>query len=107
MTRGKDTLAHRVNGPRGKAAVIPEDRAPAGAGGQQLRLSQSDPVAQAAIHAGELAWLAELLHEHPGVAAARLVDDNGGSNTPLHTAAHWPGFFPHGPGRSRQSGYWP
>jgi uncharacterized protein len=83
-----------------EAAVVPEDRAADGAGGQQLRLLRSDPVAQAlvaAIHAGELGSLAELLGEHPGLAAARIVDDKGGSGTPLHAAADWPGFFPHGP----------
>lgn len=79
---------------------MPEDRAAEGTGGRELRLSRSDPVAQAlvaAIHAGELGSLAELLREHPGLAAARLVDDKGGSGTPLHAAADWPGFFPHGP----------
>jgi uncharacterized protein len=79
---------------------MPEAEAAEGGGGPGLRLSRSDPVAQAlvaAIHAGELGSLAELLHEHPGLAAARLVDDKGGSGTPLHAAADWPGFFPHGP----------
>ena len=79
---------------------MPEDRAAQGSGGQQLRLLRSDPVAQAlvaAIHAGELGSLTELLHEHPGLAAARIVDDKGGSGTPLHAAADWPGFFSHGP----------
>lgn len=66
----------------------------------RLTLSSSDPVARtlvAAIHAGELESLAELLREHPGLAAARLVNDKGRSGTSLHTAADWPGFFPHGP----------
>jgi uncharacterized protein len=79
---------------------MPEDRAAGGAGGQELRLSRSDPVAQAlvaAIHAGELGSLTELLNAHPGLASARLVDDKGGSGTPLHAAADWPGLFPHGP----------
>jgi uncharacterized protein len=83
-----------------EAALMPEDRAAQGSGGQQLRLLRSDPVAQAlvaAIHAGELGSLTQLLHEHPGLAAARIVDDKGGSGTPLHAAADWPGFFPHGP----------
>jgi len=65
-----------------------------------LRLSRGDPVAQAlvaAIHAGEVGPLAVLLREHPGLTAARIVDDKGGSGTPLHAAADWPGFFPHGP----------
>jgi len=79
---------------------MPEDRASEGADRQELRLSRSDPVAQAlvaAIHAGELGSLTELLREHPGLAGARIVDDKGGSGTPLHAAADWPGFFPHGP----------
>src|SRR6266851_7274356 len=68
--------------------------------GQGLRLPRPDPVAQAlvdAIHAGEVEPLAALLREHPGLAATRIVDDKGGSGTPLHAAADWPGFFPHGP----------
>ena len=68
--------------------------------GQGLRLPPRDPVAQAlvdAIHAGQVEPLAALLREHPGLAAARIVDDKGGSGTPLHAAADWPGFFPHGP----------
>jgi uncharacterized protein len=50
-----------------------------------------------AIHAGEVGSLTVLLREHPGLAAVRIVDDKGGSATPLHAAADWPGFFPHGP----------
>ena len=79
---------------------MPEKRSAEGAGGHGLRLSRSDPVALAlvaAIHAGELGSLRELLREHPGLAAARLMDDKSGSGTPLHSAADWPGFFPHGP----------
>ncbi len=79
---------------------MPEDGAAEGTSGTELRLSRNDPVAQAlvaAIHDGELGALTELLHEHPGLAAARLVDDKGSSSTPLHVAADWPGFFPHGP----------
>jgi ankyrin repeat protein len=63
-------------------------------------LSKSEPLARTlieAIHAGEVESLKELLGEHPGLAAARIVDVKGGSSTPLHAAADWPGFFPHGP----------
>jgi ankyrin repeat protein len=79
---------------------MPADTTDEGASEQRLRLSGSDPVAQAlvaAIHAGDLGALTGLLHDHPGLAAARLVDDKGGSGTPLHAAADWPGFFPQGP----------
>lgn len=65
-----------------------------------LRLPKSAPLAQAlaeTIHAGEVESLIELLREHPGLAAARTVDDNGSSGTPLHMAADWPGFFPRAP----------
>jgi ankyrin repeat protein len=79
---------------------MPEDVTVEGASGQESRLSRSDPVARAlvaAIHGGELGSLTELLDEHRGLAAVRLVDGKGGSGTPLHAAADWPGFFPHGP----------
>lgn len=77
-----------------------EEQAAGGARSRGLRLSRSDPVGQAlveAIHAGEVISLTVLLREHPGLATARIVDDKGGSGTPLHAAADWPGFFPHGP----------
>jgi ankyrin repeat protein len=50
-----------------------------------------------AIHAGEIESLKALLREHPGLAAARIVDAKGGSGTPLHASTDWPGFFPNGP----------
>ena len=77
-----------------------EGAAGSGHGAQGLRLSKSAPLAQAlveTIHAGRVESLIELLREHPGLAAARVVDDKGGSGTPLHMAADWPGFFPRGP----------
>jgi ankyrin repeat protein len=80
--------------------MLDEERAAGSAGEHQLRLSRSDPVAQAlvdAIHAGEVASLTALLREHPGLASARIVDDKGRSGTFLHAVADWPGFFPHGP----------
>ena len=77
-----------------------EGAAASGQGDQGLRLSKSAPLAQAlveTIHAGEVESLIELLGEHPGLASARTVDDKGGSGTPLHMAADWPGFFARGP----------
>jgi ankyrin repeat protein len=65
-----------------------------------LRLAHSDRVAAdlvEAIHAGELQRVEHLLLEHRGLAAARIVDDKGGSATPLHAVTDWPGFFPRGP----------
>jgi ankyrin repeat protein len=65
-----------------------------------MRLCKADALARAvvdAIHAGEMESLMSLLREHPGLAAARIVDDKGGSGTPLHAATDWPGFFPRGP----------
>jgi ankyrin repeat protein len=49
------------------------------------------------IHGGDVGALDALLHEHPDLASARLVDGKGSSSTPLHAAADWPGFFPRGP----------
>ncbi len=77
-----------------------EGAAKSGHGEQGLRLSKSAPLAQAlaqTIHAGEVESLTGLLREHPDLASARIVDDKGGSATPLHMAADWPGFFPRGP----------
>ena len=77
-----------------------EEQAPGIGRDHELSLSRTDPVAQAlveAIHAGELEQLAVLLREHRGLAAARIADARGSSGTPLHAAADWPGFFPHGP----------
>jgi ankyrin repeat protein len=50
----------------------------------------------AAIHAGDIAGLRQLLAQHPGVASAPL----GGryeSRAPLHAVTDWPGYFPNGP----------
>ena len=63
-------------------------------------LPRSGALAQslvAVIHAGEVESLKRLLGEHPGLASARLVDQKGGSGTPLHAATDWPGYFPRGP----------
>ena len=68
--------------------------------GAGLRLPEDHPVAVAvseAIHSGDLESLRRLLSENPGLAGARIVNKAGGSGTPLHMAADWPGFFPDGP----------
>jgi hypothetical protein len=65
-----------------------------------MRLAKSDPLARGlveAIHAGRVETVKELVSTHPGLAAARIVDERGGSGTPLHAVSDWPGFFPHGP----------
>jgi uncharacterized protein len=75
--------------------VLPEDH-----GHRGLRLSKDDAAARAlivAIRGGDVDSLQKVLAEHPGLAAARLVDEKGGSGTSLHEAADWPGFFPNGP----------
>jgi uncharacterized protein len=76
-------------------SVLPEDR-----GRRGLRLPKDDATARALIEAiqiGDADTLRNVLTEHPGLAAARLVDEKGGSSTALHAAADWPGFFPNGP----------
>jgi uncharacterized protein len=65
-----------------------------------LRLSKDDAAARAlveAIHAGDVESLRKLLADRSGLAAARIVDEKGGSGTALHAATDWPGFFPNGP----------
>jgi uncharacterized protein len=62
-------------------------------------IDTKDPLAVAvvdAIHRGDVGELKRLLHEHPGLATARLGDDDsdGMSRTLLHVATDWPGHFP-------------
>jgi uncharacterized protein len=64
-------------------------------------LDTSDPVAVAAvaaIHKGDVAGLKRLLHEHPGLATARLGTEgpDGMTRTLLHVVTDWPGPFPNG-----------
>ncbi|MGH3916461.1 MAG: ankyrin repeat domain-containing protein [Pseudonocardiaceae bacterium] len=64
-------------------------------------ISTEDPVAVAvvtAIRTGDLATLRRLLTENPGLATARLGDDDsaGMSRTLLHVVTDWPGHFPRG-----------
>jgi ankyrin repeat protein len=86
----------RTTGRKGDVIpVLPDDP-----GHRGLRLSKDDATARAlieAIHAGDVDSLRKVLAEHPGLAAARLVDEHGGSDTALHAATDWPGFFPTGP----------
>jgi ankyrin repeat protein len=65
-----------------------------------MRLRMDDPVAYSlvvAIRGGDVEELRRLVGEHPGLAAARIEGARGGSRTPLHVAADWPGYFPNGP----------
>lgn len=64
-----------------------------------VTISTEDPVAAvAAIHAGDLAVVGQLLASHPWLAAARLGDEEakGMSRTLLHVVTDWPGHFPNG-----------
>jgi ankyrin repeat protein len=49
-----------------------------------------------AVRAGDVAAIRRLLGDHAGLASARLVGKDGGSGTPLHLVADWPGYFPNG-----------
>jgi uncharacterized protein len=65
-----------------------------------VTVHSGDPAAVelgAAIRVGDLRSLERLLGERPELATARIVDDEGGSRTPLHVATDWPGHFPNGP----------
>lgn len=62
-------------------------------------LDTRDPVAAAAvaaIHAGDVDRLRQLLVEHPGLATDRLGSAIGMSRTLLHVATDWPRHFPRG-----------
>jgi ankyrin repeat protein len=65
-----------------------------------LRLPKDGPLARTlvdAIHAGDVRRVRGLVAENPDLALARIVDDKGGSGTPLHAVTDWPGYFPNGP----------
>jgi uncharacterized protein len=64
-------------------------------------IGTEEPLAVAlveAIHNGDVTTLQRLLNENPGLAKARLGDDDpdGMSRTLLHVATDWPGHFPNG-----------
>jgi ankyrin repeat protein len=64
-----------------------------------VQLDTSDPLAVAlagAIHAGRLDELRRLLAGQPELAQGR-ISERGGTRTPLHIAADWPGYFPAAP----------
>ncbi|MFI9213604.1 ankyrin repeat domain-containing protein [Streptomyces sp. NPDC053253] len=67
-------------------------------------LRSQDPLAVAvteAVRSGDLDSLRRLLAEHPGLAAARVVEEREGcgpgGRSLLHLAADWPGHVPRGP----------
>ena len=64
-----------------------------------MTIDTEDPLAVAvveAIHKGDVPTLKRLLGENPGLAVARLGDDDpeGMSRALLHVATDWPGHFP-------------
>ena len=67
-----------------------------------VQLRSDDPVAMAtvaAIREGDLIRLDHLLDEHPGLAAAQIVEGEGdhrAARTLLHIVSDWPGHFPSG-----------
>jgi hypothetical protein len=66
-----------------------------------VTIDTQDPLAVAVvdvIHWGDVATLKRLLRENPGLATARLGDDDpeGMSRTLLQQATDWPGHFRNG-----------
>lgn len=67
--------------------------------GAGLDLDEDDPLASAlttALRSGDVEAVARLLGDHPGLARRRIVSRRagGGSRTPLHVFADWPGHNP-------------
>jgi uncharacterized protein len=63
-------------------------------------IPEDDQVAvelRSAVHAGDVEAIRRLLRGDPALATARLVGRRGGTGTPLHLVADWPGYFPNGP----------
>jgi uncharacterized protein len=62
-------------------------------------ISGDDPTAVelvTAIRAGDVAAVRHLVDANPKLARAKL-SARGGTRTPLHVVADWPGYFPNGP----------
>jgi ankyrin repeat protein len=60
-----------------------------------MRTSDDPTGLVVAIHSGDVASLARLLDQNPGLASASVGSDPG-ARTPLHVVADWPGYFPKG-----------
>jgi ankyrin repeat protein len=63
-------------------------------------VDQTDQVAIAltlAVKGGDTEALERLLAARPGLATERITGRKGGTHTPLHIPADWPGYFPNGP----------
>jgi uncharacterized protein len=94
----RPTLSDRLEP---ESVVAMRERGTTGDQGEApLRIPSGKPLARAlvdAIHAGEVERVRDLVAQNEGLASARLVDDKGGSGTPLHAATDWPGYFPNGP----------
>jgi hypothetical protein len=68
--------------------------------GGHMTLAGDDPLAiqlALAIQGGDVATLARLVSEHPGIEGARVAGRKGGWRTPLMMVTDWPGYFPNGP----------
>lgn len=64
-----------------------------------ITIPGEDPTAVelvTAIRAGDVAAVRRLVGANPKLAGARLFA-RGGTRTPLHIVADWPGYFPNGP----------
>lgn len=62
-----------------------------------MQLAASTPLIEAltaAIHAGNVDVVAQLLRENPGLASASITNDKGLVYSTLHIAVDWPGHFP-------------
>ncbi len=65
-----------------------------------MMLRPNDPLAGElvrAIEEGRLDSLQSTLAANPGLSAARISGNRGGSRALLHVVTDWPGFFPKGP----------
>ena len=63
-------------------------------------IANEDQVAinlRAAVHAGDVGAIKEMLRDDPALARATLGGKETGSASPLHLVTDWPGYFPNGP----------
>jgi ankyrin repeat protein len=62
-----------------------------------MQLTSDEPLAVSvtrALRVGDLDALSRLLDEHPDLASATILSDDGMARSMLHIATDWPGHFP-------------
>jgi uncharacterized protein len=86
--------------PKTPCSVVEADARRFGVADAPVTLAWDDPVGvelHLAVRDGDVEAVRRLVREKPSLATVRLAGRRGGTSTPLHLVAGWPGYFPNGP----------